>query len=217
LNLERGADLDIFVVTRGPRVWSVTVAIVLLAKLMRRRRTLCANFVVADTALALEQQDVFTANQVIHLKPLRGHDVLAALIAANPFVARYYPNFVADVRPKPGSTDHSLIKRAIEIVFERPSLLVERVARWAYGTYLRAKAGSWRSPDQVRLDAACLKLHTRSHRQGTLERFDRAVWRAMDQGAALMNACSSENAGRLDQSGRTIAEPQSAAGSSYKS
>src|SRR5204863_3551283 len=28
LNMERGADLDLFVVTRGPRVWSVTVAIV---------------------------------------------------------------------------------------------------------------------------------------------------------------------------------------------
>src|SRR5256885_5896894 len=95
LNLERGADLDIFVVTRGPRVWSVTVAIVLLAKLMRRRQTLCANFVIADGALGLEQQDLFTANQVIHLKPLSGDDVFAELVAANPFVRRYYPNVEA--------------------------------------------------------------------------------------------------------------------------
>lgn len=217
LNLERGADLDIFVVTRGRRVWSVTVAIVLLAKLLRRRRTLCANFVIADSALALEQQDLFTANQVIHLKPLCGHDVFAELLAANPFVARYYPNFAVPAAPKPGRTCGSYLKSAIETVFAQPSLLVERFSRWAYGTYLRAKAGSWRSPDQVRLDAACLKLHTRSHRHGTLARFDEAVWRAMDQGTALMNDCSSENAGRLDQSGLTIAGPQSAPGSSYKS
>jgi hypothetical protein len=97
------------------------------------------------------------------------------------------------------------------------TFLAERFCRWAYGTYLRAKSGSWRSPDQVRLEDGCLKLHTRSHRHATLERFDRAVWTAIDQGTALMNACSSENAGRLDQSGLTIAGPQSAAGSSYKS
>jgi hypothetical protein len=217
LNLERGADLDVFVVTRGRRVWSVTVAIVLLAKLLRRRRTLCANFVIADSALALEQQDLFTANQVIHLKPLCGLDVFAELVAANPFVARFYPNFLPEVRLKPDTTGTSRIKRVIERLCARPSLLVERLSQWAYGTYLRGKARSWRSPDQVRLDAACLKLHTRSHRQRTLARFDEAVWRAMDQGTALMNASSSENAGRLDQSGLTIAEPQSAAGNSYKS
>jgi hypothetical protein len=230
LNLERGADLDLFVVTRGRRVWSVTVAIVLLAKMMRRRRTVCANFVIADSELTLEQQDLFTANQVIHLKPICGADVIADLFAANPFVERFYPNLPRHVRLKPDTTyapvagedarvsERSRLKAVVETVFARPSLVLERLCKWAYGTYLRARAGTWRSPEQVRLDAACLKLHTRSHRQATLERFDKAVWNAMDQGTALMNACSSENAGRFDQSGLTIAEPQSLPrGSSYKS
>ena len=48
------------------------VAVVLLAKLLRRRKTICANFVLADSALALDQQDLFTASQMIHLKPLVG-------------------------------------------------------------------------------------------------------------------------------------------------
>jgi hypothetical protein len=227
LNLERGADLDIFVVTRGPRVWSVTVAIVLLAKIVRRRHTLCANFVVSDSQLTLDQQDLFTANQVIHLKPICGEDVMTEILAANPFVERYYPNSVASLTDPAGAAARNgvwpvrrggRLKRLVETLFAAPSFGVERLCRSAYGAYLRARAASWRSPEQVRLDTACLKLHTRSHRQNTLERFDRAVWRAMDQGTALMNACSSENAGRLDQSELTIAQPQSfARGSSYKS
>ena len=71
---------------------------------MRRRRIVCANFVVADTRLILEQQDLFAASQVIHLKPLVGRDVLLQLLDKNPFVFRFYPNFhrrrrVAAVRP----------------------------------------------------------------------------------------------------------------------
>ena len=95
LNLEGTGDLDLFIVTRGRRVWSTTVAVLILAKLMRRRRIVCANFVVADTRLVLEQQDLFAASQVIHLKPLVDRDVFLQLLDKNPFVFRFYPNFHA--------------------------------------------------------------------------------------------------------------------------
>ena len=86
LNLEGGGDLDLFIVTRGRHVWSVTVAVLVLAKLLRRRRILCANFVLSDTHLAFAQQDLFTANQVIHLRPILGANLLDDILAANPFV-----------------------------------------------------------------------------------------------------------------------------------
>ena len=188
LNLEGDGDLDLFIVTRGRRVWSVTVAVVILAKLMRQRRTVCANFVVADSQLTLEQQDLFTANQVIHLKPLVGQDVFRELLAANPFVARFYPNFqppASSLQPRPSSA-LARLKSLIEAVFRAPSLLMELACRHAYGSYLRRRAGSWRSPEQVRLQADCLKLHTRSHRRSILERFDCAVREAVEraEGAA---------------------------------
>ena len=101
LNLEPDGDLDLFIVTRGRRVWTVTVAVLLLTKLLRRRRVVCANFVLADSHLALEPQDLFTANQVLHLKPLIGEELLDAFLAANPFVTRFYPN-ARRTAPAPG-------------------------------------------------------------------------------------------------------------------
>lgn len=179
LNLEADGDLDLFVITRGRRVWTVTVALLVLAKLLRRRRIVCVNFVLADSHLALEQEDLFTANQVVHLKPLIGEALFARFVAANPFVKRFYPNagaphsrltVAAGERPALG-----LLKRVLEWMLWLPSPLIERTCRHLYAWHLRRRARSWRSPEQVRLQSDYLKLHTRSHRHTVLERFERAM------------------------------------------
>lgn len=175
LNLEGTGDLDLCIVTRGRRVWSVTVAIILLAKLLGRRRTVCANFVVADSRLVLEPQDLFTASQVIHLKPILGADVYRRLLASNPFVRRFYPNFHAPMAA-PGislkQTAAHAAKRTAEALLFLPSMAAEAVCRRAYRAYLLRRAATWHSPDQVRLDRDLLKLHTHSHRRRVLTHFE---------------------------------------------
>lgn len=182
LNLESAGDLDLFIVTRGRRVWSTTVAVILLAKLLRRRRTLCANFVLADSRLALDQADLFAASQIIHLKPLVGLETFAAFVDANPFVQRLYPNFhrsmagprFVRVRRLPAT-----VRRGLEWLFAGPSAVAEWLCRRAYRGYLRRRVGTWRSPEQVRLEDDCVKLHTQSHRRAVLDGFEDAVRRAI--------------------------------------
>ena len=182
LNLDHDGDLDLFIVTRGRHAWSVTVAVVLLAKIMGRRRAVCANYTVADSSLAFEQQDLFTANQVIHLKPLMGCDVYQALLAANPFVYRFYPNFhhsgSASLARRRGVVLEG-VKTAIEMLLAAPAAIAEIVCRIAYGWHLRRRAALWRSPEQVSLRPDSLKLHTQSHRQSVFDRFDRSVEEAL--------------------------------------
>jgi hypothetical protein len=185
LNLEPDGDLDLFIVTRGRRVWTVTVALLLLTKLLRRRRIICANFVIADTHLVLEPQDLFTANQLIHLKPLIGAGVLDAFLAANPFVTRFYPN-AQQHRPEPSALRGWTrgffgVKTAIELALSLPAPLIEATCRRLYAWHLRRRANSWRSPDQVRLQSDYLKLHTQSHRHSVLDRFEAAVEQAVQR------------------------------------
>jgi hypothetical protein len=178
LNLEGSGDLDLFIVTRGRRVWSTTVAVLVLAKLMGLRRIVCANFVIADSRLVLEQQDLFTASQVIHLKPLVGRDVFLQLLEKNPFVFRFYPNFhAADAASLPFRPARVLgwLRSVLERAFAPLAPMAEATSRWAYRSYLRRRAATWRSPEQVRLQADCLKLHTQSHRQSVLDRFEQGV------------------------------------------
>jgi len=185
LNLEPNGDLDLFVITKGPRVWTVTVAVLVLAKLLHRRRAVCANFILADSHLTLEQPDLFTANQVIHLRPLIGADTLAAFVAANPFVRRTYPNAIATLAPlsreRAGSRVLAVVKSALEVVLRVPSPFVEAICRRLYAAHLRRKAPSWRSPDQVRLRSDYLKLHTQSHRERVMQRFEDTLALAIER------------------------------------
>ena len=75
LNAEGSADLDLFVITAPHRVWSVTVATLVLAKLLGWRKRVCMNYVVSERAMAIEPADLFSANQIIHLRPIVGHHV----------------------------------------------------------------------------------------------------------------------------------------------
>jgi len=178
LNLEYGGDLDVFIVTRGHHVWTVAVMVVLMTKLIGARRIVCANFVMSDANLAVEQQDLFTANQILHLRPLIGGQVLEGFLAANPFVRRSYPN-----RHAPGPNEFEVplnpsrarFKAALEWVLARPSPAIEWVCRRAYSWHLRRRSVTWSSPEQVRLRPDYLKLHTKSHRRSVLERLDDEV------------------------------------------
>jgi hypothetical protein len=173
LNLEGAGDLDLFLVTRRHRVWVVTVAAIVLAKLLRRRATACVNYVIDETVLGFEPPDLFSASQIIHLKPLTGWPVYEQLLAANPFVGAHYPNF---------HPTHSrallrresrvrLVRRGLELLLAPLGGLAEIVCRRAYRGYLLRRASTWRSPEQVRLTDSCVKLHTHSHRRRVMMAF----------------------------------------------
>lgn len=178
LNAEASADLDLFVITAPHRVWSVTLALLLIARLFGWRRRLCLNYVVSEEALRVEPADLFSANQIIHLRPILGDDVFARFVDANPFVREIYPNFaLAPERPRPqAASPKPLFEHVLSL---GPAQIGEHAARAIYGWHLNRRAASWQSRDQVRLEAECLKLHTSSHRWAALERYEAAVARAL--------------------------------------
>lgn len=173
LNAEGSADLDLFVITAPHRVWSVTLATLVLAKLLGWRKRVCMNYVVSERALSIEPQDLFSANQIIHLRPVSGHAVFAHFVKSNQFVRQIYPNFELTDGPKPQAPGPKpFIERVLSLGFAQAA---EGIARKLYGWHLRRRSTSWTSSDQVRLEAECLKLHTSSHRASTIAKFDAAM------------------------------------------
>lgn len=173
LNAERSADVDLFVITRANRVWLVTVAVLLISKALGWRRHLCLNYVVSERQMAIASSDLFTANQIIHLRPLFGGTVYQQFLDANPFVSRCYPNFQSkDQGSGVGDRGTGVLERVLSLGFAQVG---ERVCRAVYRWHLRRRASSWQSRDQVRLEDECLKLHTSSHRLETMARFEAAM------------------------------------------
>lgn len=184
LNLNGKGDLDLFVVTRGEKVWSAAVLILALSKLFRRRRLICFNYLISDTRLKMPSEDLFTANQMIHLRPLIGREILVQLMEANPFVRRLYPNarprgLIESIAPGRGMMfGKKLLERCLTLGF---GALLESAARRLYRRHLLKRAGEWTSPEEVVLEKSVLKLHTISHKRRVLERFDRVVERTIKE------------------------------------
>jgi hypothetical protein len=180
LNAEGAADLDLFVITAPHRVWSVMVALLVIARVLGWRTRLCLNFIVSEQAMAIEPRDLFSANQIIHLRPLSGARVFERFVKANGFVRDFYPNFEIGDRLSAAGARPARWRRCLEAALEIGiAPIAERLSRALYGWHLARKASTWQSRDQVRLEAECLKLHTSSHRASTLRRFDAAMQRAM--------------------------------------
>ncbi len=181
LNAERSADVDLFVVTSANRVWFVTVAVLLISKVMGWRRRLCMNYVISERQLSISPTDLFTANQIIHLRPMTGWATYQRFLGANAFVVRWYPN-ITSRDPGPGIRDPGItwVERLLSLGVAQ---IAERVCRAGYRWHLRRRASSWRSRDQVRLDDECLKLHTSSHRAETMAQFEAAMEEATTKAA----------------------------------
>jgi hypothetical protein len=184
LNAEGSADLDLFVITAPHRVWSVTVATLVLSKMLGWRKHVCMNYVVSESAMGIAPADLFSANQIIHLRPIVGHHVFDRFVKSNPFVRDFYPNFeLPRIGPRPKAPG---LKPALERLCSfGPAQVAERIARALYGWHLRRHAAQWQSRDQVRLEAECLKLHTSSHRAQTMRKFEEALQQVTTETEAL--------------------------------
>jgi len=183
LNAEPSADIDLFIITKSDRVWCVTVAALLIAKVMGWRGRLCLNYVISERQLAIAPADLFSANQIIHLRPVMGWATYQRFLDANPFVTRHYPNF-RSVRPSDVGGPPWWRAVAEQLLSFGIAPLAERFSRVAYRWHLTRRSASWRSGGQVRMDDECLKLHTCSHREETMARFEAAVVTALAGGEA---------------------------------
>lgn len=165
-------DVDVFLVAREGRAWGVCLVLTVLSRLLGVRRTLCLNYIVDEAALALPERDVFTAAEVVGLRPLAGRDTYRRLVDVNGWAAALFPNFRArhlgesEQVPPAGS-------RGWERVLDLGAApLLERLARRVLGAHLARKG---RGCDGVVLGPHRLKLHTRDHRPSLLASFQEAL------------------------------------------
>jgi hypothetical protein len=168
-------DVDVFLVVKRGRAWCVFGALLLLAKAAGLRRTLCLNYIVDEDALALPERDVFTAAEIVGLRPLRGQEGYTRFLRANAWVEERFPNFVREAAAAVG-LEEAGAGRFVEALLEcGPAPILEWLSRRLFGAHLRRKA---RGNPGVVLGAGRLKLHLRDHRPELLAAYDKALQEA---------------------------------------
>jgi hypothetical protein len=157
-------DVDVFLVVKKGRAWSVYLALVLLSRLLGVRRTLCLNYILDESALALPERDVFTATEIVGLRPRAGGEGYRAFVRANEGMLAGFPNFLAGYEREAQALPRAGAAPWLERLLDHTAApLVEALSRRLMGARLRRKG---RGRPGVVLAPHRLKLHTHDHRPG---------------------------------------------------
>ena len=92
-NAVAGDDIDLFLVTAPERLWLAragAIAVVRLAGLGGDE--LCPNYLLSESALGLDERDLYAATELAHLVPVVGRPVYDRLRSANPWTRQLLPN-----------------------------------------------------------------------------------------------------------------------------
>ena len=179
-----GTDLDLFVIAAPRRVWTVTLASVLVSKALGLRRTICVNYLLDEDALEVRARDFFTAHQVVTAKPVHGLEVYESFVGANRWVREHFPNFRPVSEETPVRIRAGGLKDTIERLTERWWDGVEGVIRTGYGRYLRWKLAPFDPFSDVALTPHRLQLNVIDHKEAVAKRFRRELTRSI-QAAGL--------------------------------
>ncbi len=149
-NADKNSDLDYLLVTAPGRVWltrSMTVLIVRLASM--QGVTLCPNYLLSESAVALQERDLYTARELFSMIPVGGTPVYAKMMIENVWWHEYLPN-----APKPFlreiSQGVSPIRRLAEaFLHTKPFDWLEAWLLSHKGAELRRQAGNETTFDET--------------------------------------------------------------------
>ena len=116
----RDSDVDFFVVTERNRLWIARTPLILFKKvfLLNKKKYFCLNSFASSDHLCLDEQNIFLATEVAHLKPLYNSDLFFEYLEANSWIKRFFPNFSIRDLPLPRANNHrSRLQRVFEIPF----------------------------------------------------------------------------------------------------
>lgn len=85
-------DIDLFIITSPNRLWICYLILVFFTKLIGKRETLCINYLVDENNLAIQEENYFTALQMIQMMPVYDSGIHRRLIHENPWIFKVLPN-----------------------------------------------------------------------------------------------------------------------------
>jgi hypothetical protein len=94
--IDKDGDIDFFIVTAPGKVWLTRGLLALFQRifLLNSHKYFCVNYYIDHDHLTLDEQNIFTATELITLKPVCGNEHYHSLLRSNPWVLGYYPQFV---------------------------------------------------------------------------------------------------------------------------
>jgi hypothetical protein len=172
-NVEGRPDIDFLIVTETGRLWSARAQTIVVVRLVAPfGDVICPNYLLSDTALTLEDRDLFTAHELAQMVPLSGLDVYDRLRAENGWTRAYLPNASGPPASPPAATTSR--GGALQAAAERVgrSSAGERFEQWEMRRKIRKLSDASRGALEVRFTADVCKGHVSGHAGRILALFE---------------------------------------------
>lgn len=170
-NVEPDADLDFLVITHPGYLW-VTRAMILAvdgytnASLAR----ICPNFILTESHLALDDRDLFAAQELARMVPISGLPVYAAMRAANRWTDGFLPNAQGAPRQlKAGVNGDGRLKTLGERLLSTPP--TRRLEQWEMTRKITKFTRQGNLNGETRFSADFCKGHFDGHKQRIMAAF----------------------------------------------
>ena len=188
---DQNTDIDFFIITRANRLWLARTLMHLFKKLTfitGHQHLYCMNYYIDEEALCIDEQNIFTATELITLKPVCGNGTMDRFYDQNNWAGNYFPNQPVNkesiVLAKPG-----LFKRTVEW------LLDNKVGNSLDNWLMRVTTRRWLKKEQLQKTNSHgirMGLHTGKHfSKPNPEFFQRKVLDALNkklQAAEMVNS-----------------------------
>lgn len=95
---DENTDIDFFIITKSNRLWIARTLMHIFyrfAVLAGKRNWFCMNYYIDETALEIEEKNIFTATEIVTLIPMQGAEKVNAFISKNKWTKNYLPAYTA--------------------------------------------------------------------------------------------------------------------------
>ena len=117
---DEDADIDYFIITKSNRLWIARTLMHVYKKLTfltGRQHWYCMNYYVDEDALQVQEQNIFTATELITLLPVCGNGTMDKFFRANKWAVCYFPNYINKRNDQPKQNRKYISKNIAEWLF----------------------------------------------------------------------------------------------------
>ncbi len=158
-------DIDFFVVTRPGRLWLTRLMIIALGRVAQRHDIeLCPNFLVADTAIEMDERKIYVARELAQMVVIVGDDLCQEVRRRNSWMFEFLPNATVEgdrshLSPHRPLLGQRLAERVLAMSVFAPIERWEMKRKIAKLTKVASRRSEVGAPDESSFSADVCKGH----------------------------------------------------------